>query len=48
MERDDRPFWLRQRPKPTGTTLGTVNSYVSSLLLALDVKSRSHMVSLFR
>ncbi|MBW8827857.1 MAG: response regulator transcription factor [Burkholderiales bacterium] len=28
--------------------LCTVNSYVSSLLLALDVKSRSHMVSLFR
>lgn len=28
--------------------LGTVKNYVSSLLLALDVKSRSHMVSLFR
>ncbi len=29
-------------------SLGTVKNYVSSLLLALDVKSRSHMVSLFR
>ena len=28
--------------------LGTVKNYVSSLLLALDVKSRSHLVSLFR
>ena len=28
--------------------LGTVKNYVSSLLLALDVRSRSHMVSLFR
>lgn len=27
--------------------LGTVKNYVSSLLLALDVKSRSHLVSLF-
>ena len=31
-----------------GLSLGTVKNYVSSLLLALDVKSRSHMVSLFR
>ena len=29
-------------------SLGTVKNYVSSLLLALDVKSRSHMISLFR
>ena len=29
-------------------SLGTVKNYVSSLLLALDVKSRSHLVSLFR
>ncbi len=28
--------------------LGTVKNYVSSLLLALDVKSRSHLASLFR
>jgi NarL family two-component system response regulator LiaR len=28
-------------------SLGTVKNYVSSLLLALDVKSRSHMISLF-
>ena len=32
----------------TSLALGTVKNYVSSLLLALDVKSRSHMVSLFR
>lgn len=31
-----------------GLSLGTVKNYVSSLLLALDVKSRSHMISLFR
>lgn len=31
-----------------GLSLGTIKNYVSSLLLALDVKSRSHMVSLFR
>jgi DNA-binding NarL/FixJ family response regulator len=29
-------------------SLGTVKNYVSSLLLALDVKSRSHLISLFR
>jgi DNA-binding NarL/FixJ family response regulator len=29
-------------------SLGTVKNYVSALLLALDVKSRSHMISLFR
>ena len=29
-------------------SLGTVKNYLSSLLLALDVKSRAHMVSLFR
>lgn len=29
-------------------SLGTVKNYVSSLLLAMDVRSRSHMVSLFR
>lgn len=32
----------------TKLSLGTVKNYVSSLLLALDVRSRSHMVSLFR
>lgn len=31
----------------TSLSLGTVKNYVSSLLLALDVKSRSHMISLF-
>jgi DNA-binding NarL/FixJ family response regulator len=31
----------------TGLSLGTVKNYVSSLLLALDVTSRSHLVSLF-
>ncbi len=29
-------------------SLGTVKNYVSSLLLALDVRSRSHLISLFR
>ena len=29
-------------------SLGTVKNYVSSLLLALDVRSRAHLVSLFR
>jgi DNA-binding NarL/FixJ family response regulator len=29
-------------------SLGTVKNYVSVLLLALDVKSRSHLISLFR
>ncbi|WP_338415385.1 response regulator transcription factor [uncultured Sphaerotilus sp.] len=32
----------------TSLSLGTVKNYVSSLLLALDVKSRSHLISLFR
>jgi len=32
----------------TGLSLGTVKNYVSSLLLVLDVKSRSHLISLFR
>lgn len=32
----------------TDLSLGTVKNYVSSLLLALDVRSRSHMISLFR
>ena len=32
----------------TGLSLGTVKNYVSSLLLALDVSSRSHLISLFR
>ena len=27
---------------------GTVKNYVSTILLALDVKSRSHLISLFR
>ncbi len=29
-------------------SLGTVKNYVSALLLALDVRSRSHLISLFR
>ena len=29
-------------------SLGTVKNYVSSLLLALDVRSRAHLISLFR
>ncbi len=32
----------------TALSLGTVKNYVSSLLLALDVRSRSHLISLFR
>lgn len=32
----------------TQLSLGTIKNYVSSLLLALDVKSRSHLISLFR
>jgi DNA-binding NarL/FixJ family response regulator len=32
----------------TALSLGTVKNYVYSLLLALDVRSRSHMISLFR
>ena len=31
----------------TGLTLGTVKNYVSTILEALDVKSRSHLISLF-
>lgn len=32
----------------TKLSLGTVKNYVSTILLALDVKSRSHLISLFR
>ena len=32
----------------TQLSLGTIKNYVSSLLLALDVKSRAHLISLFR
>lgn len=32
----------------TRLSLGTVKNYVSTILLALDVKSRSHLISLFR
>jgi DNA-binding NarL/FixJ family response regulator len=32
----------------THLSLGTVKNYVSIILLALDVKSRSHLISLFR
>ena len=32
----------------TKLSLGSVKNYVSSLLLTLDVNSRSHLVSLFR
>jgi len=31
----------------TGLTLGTVKNYVSAILLALDVESRAHLISLF-
>lgn len=31
-----------------GLSLGTVKNYVSALLLALDVRSRSHLITLFR
>lgn len=31
----------------TGLSLGTVKNYVSAILLALDVESRSHLISLF-
>ena len=33
--------------KATGLSLGTVKNYVSVILLALDVESRSHLMSLF-
>jgi len=33
--------------KSTELTLGTVKNYVSAILLALDVGSRSHLISLF-
>lgn len=32
----------------TGLSLGTIKNYVSVILLALDVKSRAHLISLFR
>lgn len=32
----------------TNLSLGTIKNYVSTILLALDVKSRSHLISLFR
>lgn len=32
----------------TRLSLGTVKNYVSTILLGLDVKSRSHLISLFR
>jgi len=31
----------------TGLSLGTIKNYVSTVLLAMDVKSRSHLISLF-
>lgn len=31
----------------TGLSLGTVKNYVSAILLALDVRSRAHLISLF-
>lgn len=34
--------------KATGLSLGTIKNYVSTILLAMDVKSRSHLISLFR
>lgn len=33
--------------KATNLSLGTVKNYVSAILLALDVQSRSHLISLF-
>lgn len=33
--------------KTTGLSLGTVKNYVSAILLALDVESRAHLISLF-
>jgi DNA-binding NarL/FixJ family response regulator len=33
--------------KNTELSLGTVKNYVSAILLALDVESRSHLISLF-
>jgi DNA-binding NarL/FixJ family response regulator len=33
--------------KVTELSLGTVKNYVSAILLALDVDSRSHLISLF-
>jgi len=33
--------------KSTGLSLGTVKNYVSAILLALDVESRAHLISLF-
>ena len=33
--------------KTTALSLGTVKNYVSAILLALDVKSRAHLISLF-
>lgn len=32
----------------TDLSIGTVKNYVSAILLALDVRSRSHLISLFR
>jgi DNA-binding NarL/FixJ family response regulator len=32
----------------TDLSLGTIKNYVSTILLALDVKSRAHLISLFR
>ena len=42
--------WLHQPgdQQLDGPLLGTIKNYVSSLLLALDVRSRSHLISLFR
>ena len=34
--------------RATKLSLGTVKNYVSTILLALDVKSRSHLICLFR
>jgi len=34
--------------KSTRLSLGTVKNYVSALLLALDVRSRAHLITLFR
>lgn len=33
--------------RTTGLSLGTVKNYVSAILLALDVESRAHLISLF-
>jgi DNA-binding NarL/FixJ family response regulator len=37
----------REIASTTGLSIGTVKNYVSAILLALDVRSRGHLISLF-